>query len=145
MSGNGDGSGVDQALLVAVLDRLLPPNGDLPGAGSLGLAAQVPASAAQPILAALPADFLALAAAAQVAALQAVEAAGPTRFHELVRFAYVAYYRDSRVLARIELATGYPDRPPQPLGYELEPFDESLLDVVKTRGPQYRDTREITS
>ena len=144
MSGNAGGA-VSEALLVAVLDRLLPPNGDLPGAGGLGLAAQVPASAAQPILAALPADFLALAAAAQVAALQAVEAAGPTRFHELVRFAYVAYYRDSRVLARIELATGYPDRPPQPLGYELEPFDESLLDVVKTRGPQYRDTREISS
>ena len=144
MSGNAGGA-VSGALLVAVLDRLLPPNGDFAGAGGLGLAAQVPASAAQPILAALPADFLALDAAAQVAALQAVEAANRLGFHELVRFAYVAYYRDSRVLARIELATGYPDRPPQPLGYELEPFDESLLDVVKARGPQYRDTREITS
>lgn len=134
-------SGVDQALLVAVLDRLVPANGDLAGAGSLGLAAQVPAAAAQPILEALPAGFAALDAAAQVAALQAVEQANRLGFHELVRFAYVAYYRDSRVLARIELATGYPDRPPQPLGYEMEPFDESILDLVKTRGPQFRDTR----
>jgi hypothetical protein len=137
-------SAVDQTLLVTVLDRLLPPNGDLAGAGGLGLAAQVPATAAAPILDALPDDFLALDAAGQVAALQAVEAANRLGFHELVRFAYVAYYRDSRVLARIELATGYPDRPPQPLGYEMEPFDESLLDVVKSRGPQYRDTREIS-
>ena len=48
------------------------------------------------------------------------------------------------VLAGIERATGYPDRPPQPLGFEMEPFDESILAVVRSRGPQYRDTREGT-
>ena len=60
-----------------------------------------------------------------------------------MRFAYVAYYRDARVLQGIELATGYPNRPPQPLGYELEPFDESILAVVRSRGPQYRDTKGL--
>lgn len=134
---------VDRALLVAVLDRLLPPNGGLAGAGGLGLAGQVPDSAAQPILDQLPADFLALDAAGQRAALKAAEAATPAPFHELVRFAYVAYYRDARVLAGIELATGYPNRPPQPLGYEMEPFDESILEVVRSRGPQYRDTKGL--
>jgi hypothetical protein len=57
----------------------------------------------------------------------------------------MAYYRDTRVLARIEQATGYAARPPQPEGYTLEPLDPTLLDVVKARGPQYRDTREATS
>ena len=134
---------VDHDVLVAVLDRLLPPNGDLPGAGGLGLAGQVPDSAAKPILDQLPADFLARDAAGQRDALKAAEAATPAFFHELVRFAYVAYYRDARVLAGIELATGYPNRPPQPLGYEMEPFDESILEVVRSRGPQYRDTKGL--
>jgi hypothetical protein len=138
-------SGADLALLVAVLDRLLPENGDLAGAGGLGLGGQIPATAAAPVLAALPAAFTSLDAAAATAALQAVEAAQPAAFAELLKFAYIAYYRDPRVLARIEQATGYANRPPQPLGYTLEPLDPTLLDVVKARGPQYRDTREITS
>lgn len=138
------GAAVDQGVLAAVLDRLLPPNGELPGAGSLGLGAGIAAEVALPVLGALPAGFVALDPAAQTAALQAIEAASPAPFHELVRFAYVAYYRDSRVLARIEQATGYPNRPPQPLGYDMEPFDPSLLDVVRARAPHYRDTREAT-
>lgn len=138
------GAAGDAGLLAAVLDRLLPANGDLAGAGSLGLGAGIAAAVAAPVLRVLPAGFSALAPAAQTAALEAVEAASPGPFHELVRFAYVEYYRDSRVLARVEHATGYPNRPPQPLGYELEPFDESLLDVVKARAPHYRDTREAT-
>lgn len=135
----------DAALLAAVLDRLVPANGDLAGAGGLGLAGQIPAVAAAPVLAALPAGFAGLDAAAATAALQAIEAAQPAAFTELLRFTYIAYYRDPRVLARIEQATGYANRPPQPLGYTLEPLDPTLLDVVKARGPQYRDTRGITS
>ena len=135
---------VDQALIAAVLDRIVPANGELPGAGSLGLGTAIKHEAAAPVLAVLPAGFAALDAAAQAAALQAVEQASPVVFRELVRQAYIAYYRDSRVLVRIEQSTGYPNRPPQPLGYELEPFDESLLDVVKARAPHYRDTREAT-
>jgi hypothetical protein len=34
--------------------------------------------------------------------------------------------------------TGYPNRPPQPEGYALEPFDESLLAAVRARGPIWR-------
>lgn len=143
-AGTDGGAAVDQALLAVVLDRILPANGDLAGAGGLGFGAGIAAEVAAPVLGALPAGFVDLGTAAQTAALEAVEAARPAPFHELVRFAYVAYYRDGRVLARIERATGYPSRPPQPLGYELEPFDESLLDVVKARGPQYRDTRGST-
>jgi hypothetical protein len=130
--------------LAAVLDRLLPPNGDLPGAGGLGLAAEILPEQAQPVLDALPAGFAALPAAGQATALRAVEGASPAAFAVLLKFAYIAYYRDPRVLERIERATGYAARPPQPLGYELEPLDPSLLDVVKARAPHYRDTREAT-
>ena len=30
----------------------------------------------------------------------------------------------------VEARAGYPARPPQPLGYDLEPFDESLLEGI---------------
>lgn len=134
-----------EALLTSVLDMLVPPRAEVAGAGGLGLAGQIPAAVAEPVLAALPEGFAALDAAGRTAALQAVEAASPEAFAELVRQTYIAYYRDKRVLARIEQATGYAARPPQPEGYQIEPFDPSLLDVVKARGPQYRDTREATS
>lgn len=134
-----------EALLSTVLDVLVPPRAEVAGAGGLGLAAQIPAAVADAVLGALPAGFAGLDAAAMTEALKAVEAARPDQFGELVRQAYMAYYRDTRVLARIEQATGYAARPPQPEGYTLEPLDPTLLDVVKARGPQYRDTREATS
>lgn len=147
--GAGAGAGASAAgdpatLLVAVLDRLLPPHGDLPGAGGLGLAAQILPEQAEGVLSQLPAGFTALPGAEQTAALAAVEQAALAAFALLLKFAYIAYYRDPRVMARIEQATGYAARPPQPLGYELEPADPTLLDVVKARAPHYRDTREVT-
>ena len=132
------------ALLAAVLDRLLPPHGDLPGAGGLGLAAQILPEQAEGVLAQLPVAFTELPAAQQAAVLEGIEQAAPAEFALLLKFAYIAYYRDPRVMARIERATGYAARPPQPLGYELEPADPTLLDVVKARAPHYRDTREAT-
>ena len=130
--------------LVAVLDRLLPADGTLPGAGGLGLAAQIDDAVAAPLLDLLPEGFASLGREAQVAALTSAEAAAPAVFAQLQKFAYIAYYSDPRVLARVEQATGYAARPPQPLGYELEPLDPALLDVVRSRPPQYRDTREAT-
>jgi hypothetical protein len=38
----------------------------------------------------------------------------------------------------VEQETGYEDRPPQPLGYELEPFDEALLERQRARQPFWR-------
>jgi len=48
-----------------------------------------------------------------------------------------AYYRDDRVL----LALGHEARPPFPKGYVLEQGDWSLLDVVRSRQPFWRDDR----
>jgi hypothetical protein len=38
----------------------------------------------------------------------------------------------------IERETGYENRPTQPRGYELEPFDERLLETQKRRAPFWR-------
>lgn len=48
-----------------------------------------------------------------------------------------AYYRDDRVL----LALGHEARAPFPKGYVLEQGDWSLLDVVRSRKPFWRDDR----
>ena len=89
----------------------------------------------------LPDGFAELPAAEQGQALRAAEAAHPGAFAALVRAAYIAYYTDARVLRRIEADTGYAARPPQPLGYELAPFEEDALAVIRQRRPQYRETR----
>lgn len=136
-----------RTLLVAVLDTLLPPNGDLPGAGRLGLDAQVQQEARSipaneevldDVLRKLPADFLQLDPAAREAALQLIEAENPARFFTLVVMAYNAYYTDPRVLRQVEANTGYAARPPQPLGYEMKPFDERLLEKVRQREPFWK-------
>ena len=134
-------SGGGGELLATVLDRLLPPEGELPGAGGLGLAAGIPGEASAPVLDALSPGFAALSGEGQVAALRAIEAAAPAAFAALVKAAYTVYYADRRVLGAIEAATGYAARPPQPLGYDMEPFDPELLEVVRNRPPHYRETR----
>lgn len=131
----------EAALLDAVLGTLLPGDGPWPCAAGLGLAgglrAELGEDAAR-LLAGLPGGFAALDAPAREQALRALEAAEPARFERLVVAAYTAYYVDARVRATIERETGYEDRPPQPLGYELEPFDEALLERQRARAPFWR-------
>lgn len=130
-------------LLAAVLDRLLPANGELPAAGELGLAAQVEEAAqACPqvgaLMDALPDGFVELAGGAKDDVLRGLEQDAPASFAELVELAYSAYYTDERVLEHIEQSTGYPARPPQPEGYQLEPFDDAVLATIRRRGPLFR-------
>lgn len=138
--------------LSVVLDRLLPGNEDgWPAAGGLGLESEVRALWARPmddgsdpdralevLLEALGSGFDAAATDDQVAALQDLEASEPAAFGRLVAAAYTAYYVDPRVRAVVEARTGYPARPPQPEGYDLPPFDDSLLDVQRQRPPFWR-------
>jgi hypothetical protein len=120
--------------LAALLDTLLPGDADWPAAGRLdGIEDEVAAEAA-PVLAALPAGF----AAGDEAALRAIEAAQPAAFERLVAAVYLAYYTHPAVRAVLERVTGYEARPPQPLGYELPPFDERLLDTQRKRAPFWR-------
>ena len=138
-------------LLAAVLDRIVPPRDDLPGAGGLGVDAAIDhtltltpklrrlfldglASIARAAEVQHGSDFLALDAAAQEGVLRAVEAAEPAFFAALVEHTYRGYY----TLREVQAAVGYPDRPPQPLGHELAPFRDELLQLQVGRTPFWR-------
>lgn len=138
----------EHGLLSAVLDELVParPDGRLPGAGTLGLAAAVDRSLrATPPLRAMvleglaeldaaarardPQGFAGLSAVARVDVLQMQGFVLP-----LTLQVYAAYYAHPRVLE----ALGHEARPPHPHGHEMPPDDFALLDAVRGRR-RYRD------
>jgi hypothetical protein len=138
-------------LLVAVLDRIVPPNGALAGAGGLGVDAAIDRTLAlTPRLRRLflnglaeiavaaaretGRDFLALDATTQERVLRTVEEAEPAFFAALVEHTYRGYY----VLPEVHAAVGYATRPPQPLGHELAPWREELLQLQVGRTPFWR-------
>jgi len=152
------------AILAAIQDRLIPPEGDLPGAGAAGAARRVDGLVAErpewraDLLSALEAvegaardalvsrdavpgrqppagGFLGLDPAARDAALRRVEGEQPYLFRRLLRLTYSAYYTDFEVLS----AAGYAAEPPLPRGYPLAPFDATRLDPVRRRGRRWRD------
>lgn len=128
-------------MVTALLDTLLPGDGDWPAAGTLtGLAGQVISDAApERLLAALPAGFAEGDVEAREAALRALESAEPAAFERLVAAVYLAYYTHDAVRAVLERLAGYEARPPQPLGYDLPPFDERSLDTQRRRAPFWRE------
>ena len=136
----------DLDLLGAVLDRILPAVDELGGAGDLGLADVAvadPLLAAAPraidtVLDALPSDFATLEPTVQDELLRAVQTRGPDPFGILISVAYNAYYIDPRVLARLDRLTEYRAGTPQPGGYEIEPFDKTLLAQIRRREPFWR-------
>jgi hypothetical protein len=138
------------AILTSVLDALIPPSGDgrLPGAGELGLAAEIErrmgeSPALRPAvvqgLAAVEriaaerggAGFGALPPDARRAVLDEAATAEPAFLPGLLFQTYLAYYQEGRVLEGL----GLEPRPPFPGGYEMEPLDETLLSAVRRRGP----------
>ena len=138
-------------LLSGVLNRIIPPEGQLPGAGDLGLVAfleGVVESEAQfnrlfndglaqiEIAAGVrePSGFQALNDEGKDAALKEVEASHPEFFDELVRQTYNGYYTNPGIFQLI----GYPERPPQGTSGSLELLDESLLEQQRQRAPFWR-------
>ncbi|MHA3700582.1 hypothetical protein ACXR2U_00225 [Jatrophihabitans sp. YIM 134969] len=135
------------AWLPAVLDTLLPANRHLPAAGAMGLADAVLVDARwSPEFAetldwlgdALPDSFVTADEPTRVDVLRSLEAAEPRRFATIVNLAYNAYYVQPDVLALIESESGFIARPPQPLGYELEPFDPAIMTTISQRAPFWR-------
>ena len=129
----------------------MPPNGALPGAGGLGVDAAIDATLAQtPRLRRLFLDGLAEIAVTAAAAggagvpgagrrdaggvLRAVEEAEPAFFAALVEHTYRGYY----IRPEVHAAIGYTTRPPQPLGHELAPLREELLQLQVDRAPFWR-------
>ena len=137
-------SDAQRALLVATLNRIVPAQDEMPGAGDLGIAAFVESVVAgsaprrrllmegllQIELASSErgGSFTALGDAAQVDALRAVEATSPEFFQELVTQAYRGYYTNEAVCNLLSY------RAPNRADYDPLPFDESILEPVRQRG-----------
>ena len=137
-----------------MLDCLIPPSPDgrLPGAGSLGVRAQLETALAEspelgPLIAAglqaLETEaqdrhqraFAALEAPQRSALFADFAQAQPGFVGALVFHTYLGYYRNPRVVE----ALGLEARAPFPKGYQLEPNDLSLLDPVRERKRLYRE------
>lgn len=141
----------DRVVLSAVLDHLIPPVDDLAGAGAMGLGSkveqrsrrsQVHRGALAAVLDAVSLDtsvhaaggFLALSEERQDDVLRFIETTIPEQFETFLHLVYTVYYMEPAVLNRV----GWPDGPPQPEGFELPPFDESVLDQARKRDPFWR-------
>ncbi|MCY4653413.1 MAG: gluconate 2-dehydrogenase subunit 3 family protein [Dehalococcoidia bacterium] len=138
-------------LVSAVLDRLIPPHGDMPGAGEVGTADYIDGIAGGSAhIARLFADglqdieiaagrsgssFHELSAEQQDSILRAAENDSPGFFDALIRHTYNGYYSNPKI---VELL-GLDPRPPQPRGNRVERGDLSSLEVVVDRGQAYRD------
>ncbi len=139
-----------RVLLSATLNRLVPAQGDMPGAGDLGITAFVESVAAgsaakrrllmdglvQIELAAQErgGPFATLSETAQNDALKLVEEINPAFFQELVTQAYRGYYTDETVCSLLSY------RAPNRADYDPLPFDESLLEPVRQRGQIWTST-----
>ncbi|MCA1668445.1 MAG: gluconate 2-dehydrogenase subunit 3 family protein [Thermomicrobia bacterium] len=144
-------TGEQEALLGAILNRIIPEAGDLPGAGDLGIIATIDRNlAAYPSLRRLFCDglveievesarqshagFTGLDGGRQDAVLATVERAFPAFFAALIDHTYRGYYMHPHVYQAI----GYAHRPPQPLGHALPPFDPAMLEKQRQRAPFWR-------
>lgn len=145
-------SSAQRELLAAVVDRIIPPGDGVPGAGEVGVGEHVegicgisPKTRALLTngLKAIEAasgqahsqEFVSLSEGERTAILKRVESERAEFFAALVRETYSGYYSSPAVLR----AKGLPLAPPQPVGYEIEPFDAALLEGVRRRGKAYRD------
>ena len=136
-------------LLIKAFNRIIPAEGDFPGAGDLGLAdsleqtigrtrqsirmfleglAQIDITAVQE----QGMEFSRLSEADQDATLQSLEQSHPAFFNELKRQCYNGYYTHPLPQELI----GYSR--PEPGEYRPIPFDESLLEPQKQRAPFWR-------
>ena len=138
--------------LSIVLNRLIPAVDDIPAAGEMGLEEQILnivdtiprlRSAVLASIAAFESDpiidakggLAALSEEEQDQVIATVESYLPMTFNGFLEAVYLAYYGDPRVHKRISWRSG----PLQPLGFDIKPFDYSIIDKVKHMKPLWRD------
>ncbi len=128
-------------LLAAVLNRLVPADDVMPAAGDAGVAGCIDQALRdaphlrRPVIGLLDAlqgsGFARLSGPEQDARLRRLAADRPASFEVLLHAAYTGYYSNPRVLTAVGWAPAG-SAPP-------EPFERTLLDAVRQRGPIYRD------
>ncbi len=137
-------------LVTAVLDRIIPANEIMPGAGQIALEFLDDVVGRSPTLKLSFAtglsqieayaqttfhdEFIILPDEQKDDVLRHVETAQPTFFEALMRQTYNGFYTNSRVIQLL----GLEDRPPQPKGHQLETGNFALLESVMKRGTVYR-------
>ena len=136
-------------LLTAMLDRIIPAQGESPGAGSRGIAHFIESAVAKNpkhrrlfleglaevvIATARHGDspFQELSDAGKDEVLRDVESQYGPFFELLVRQCYNGYYTDSEVFHSIGYSL------PDSATYQPRPFEESLLEVQRQRAPFWR-------
>ena len=142
---------VQRALLAGVLDRIIPAEGPMPGAGELGLVEFVESVVArQASLRNLfidgltqieiaanrrwTAGFGALSLDRKDSTLRDVEASNPGFFDELVRQTYNGYYTNAGIFQKL----GTPEPSVQTHDNLPELLDETLLERQRQRAPFWR-------
>ena len=135
---------MSQDLYRAILDTVLPGDGDLPAAGKAGIDLDKYAELVAPIAAAImtragsePA-FIAGAEGQRIALLQSAQHELPDAFASLLAALLPDYYESPPVL----LALGWTTRPPQPLGHSIAGMDAATsarLEKVRLRRKLWRD------
>ena len=144
-------SEAQRSLVTAMLDRLIPRQGDHPGAGEIGVADYLDGAVSessrlrrifsdglntvQVVAARNGSGFEDLDADTQDEVLREIEANHSDFFQRLVMLTYNGYYINPTALESLGLEA----RPPQPRGYVVEAGDLSSLEAVVRRGQAYRD------
>ena len=138
-------------LVTEILNRIIPPNDKMPGAGAIAVDYLDQAVGGSVRLrqifsrglahievrayAAYADDFTALSEKERDAVLRRVETDDPEYFETLVRQTYNGYYTNPSIIELLGLEA----RPPQPRGHLLEQGNLSLLENVRKRGIAYRE------
>ena len=141
-----------RAILVDLLDQIIPEKGDMPGAGQASFdhvesVALGSTFAARVVLDMLKdADAIAgthhgkpfsdLDDSAKESSLKMVEDQDPEIFSAFVGLVYSGYYTNAAVIRRL----GPNARKPQPTGFPIDPFDPTIVETVRGLGPRYRAT-----
>lgn len=139
-------------LMTCILDCIVPPQGKMPGAGTVALAYLDRVVGARgdykrlfgdglveienAARAAYGREFTELSEDERDGVLRHVEAGKPAFFQTVVRDTYMGYYSNPLVVELLGLEV----RPPQPRGHQLELGDLSALENVKQRGAVWRET-----
>jgi len=138
-------------LVTEVLNRIIPANEELPGAGEIAVDYLDKVVGDSPRLKRIfshglsqievgahrmyAQDFPSLGGEQIDVVLRQVEVDEGEFFDLLVRQTYNGYYTDPRIVGLLGLEA----RPPQPLGHKVDQGNITLIENVKNRGIAYRE------